>query len=108
MPRKSTKKQPKKRSVRTATRAAQSSAPQDQALWLRAVFEHSALGIARLDKNARILDVNAAFERFFGRGLRELCRRPLREFAVAEDSEAIVTLVAEAMADKSSAGREIR
>jgi len=108
MPRKSTKKQPKKRSVRTATRAAQPKAPQDQALWLRAVFEHSALGIARLDKSARILDANSAFERFFGRNLRELCRRPIREFAIAEDAETIVTLVAEAMAGHSSAGREVR
>ena len=108
MPRKSTKKQPPKRSVRTTKRAAQPSTPQDQALWLRAVFEHSALGIARLDKSARILDANVAFERFFGRTLPDLCRRPLREFAVAEDSEAIVTLVAESMAGQHNAAREVR
>ena len=94
--------------MRTTKRAAQPSPPQDQALWLRAVFEHSALGIARLDKSARILDANVAFERFFGRALPDLCRRPLREFAVAEDAEAIVTLVAESMAGHHNAAREIR
>jgi diguanylate cyclase (GGDEF)-like protein/PAS domain S-box-containing protein len=78
-------------------------------LWLRAVFEHSALGIARLDRNARILDANAAFERFLDRALSDLSGHSLREFAVAEDSEAIVTLVAEALAGSNSgANREVR
>src|SRR5262245_24094664 len=108
MPRKSTKKQPKKRSVRTATRAAPPPALKDHARWLRSVFEHSALGIARLDNSARILDANAAFEHFFGRRMPELCRRPIREFASAEDAETIVTLVAESLAGQHSAGREVR
>jgi diguanylate cyclase (GGDEF)-like protein/PAS domain S-box-containing protein len=78
-------------------------------LWLRAVFEHSALGIARLDRNARILDANIAFEQFFGRALSGLSGHSLREFAVAEDSETIVTLVAEALAGRCNGGsREVR
>ena len=68
----------------------------DQSQWLRAVFQHSALGIARLDRNARVLDANAAFERFFDRSLAELKGRPIGEFAAAEDSASIVAMVAEA------------
>jgi len=109
MPRKITRKPPPKRRVRAASRAAESTTSQDQALLLRAVFEHSSLGIARLDRNARILDANAAFERFLGLELSDLRGRAIREFAVAEDAEAIVTLVAEVAAgEDSSSSRELR
>ena len=76
---------------------------------MRAVFEHSALGIARLDAHARIVDANSAFEQFFGRRMAELSGRALREFAVAEDSEVIVALVAEVSGHSGgSATREVR
>jgi PAS domain S-box-containing protein len=109
MPRKSTRKQSPKSRVRVARRATPQATARDQALWMRAVFEHSALGIARLDGHARIVAANAAFEHFFDRTLRDLLGRSIREFAVAEDSEAIITLVAEALAGRSnSAAREAR
>ena len=67
----------------------------DAESWLRAVFEHSAAGIGRLDASARILDGNAAFERFFGCGLREFRGRRLTDFSVAEEADSIAALVAE-------------
>jgi diguanylate cyclase (GGDEF)-like protein/PAS domain S-box-containing protein len=107
MPRKSTKPKPQKRLARSSGRRA--SPPRDQELWLRAVFEHSALGIARLDKHARIVDANLAFERFFGRSLADLTGRALPEFAAAEDSEPIYSQVVEVLAkDGMSATREAR
>jgi diguanylate cyclase (GGDEF)-like protein/PAS domain S-box-containing protein len=80
-----------------------------QSDWLRAVFEHSALGIGRLDGDARVLDGNAAFARFFGRAVSDLCAHPLTEFCVAEDAAAITALahvVASGRADSGS--REAR
>ena len=107
MPRKSSKQTTSKRAGTTA-RTPRASAP-EHAHWLQAVFEHSALGIARLDRTAHILDANIAFERFFGRGLRELAGRPVREFAIAEDVDAILTIVSEVSAGNgSSSARELR
>lgn len=109
MPQKSPKQPSSKRPARSASRVAKAAVHQDQAHWLQAVFEHSALGIARLDRSARIVDVNGAFERFFGRNQCDLSGRAFREFAVAEDAEAIITLVAEVGAGHSaSASRELR
>jgi diguanylate cyclase (GGDEF)-like protein/PAS domain S-box-containing protein len=85
------------------------AASDDQSLWLRAVFDHSALGIARLDRGARIVNANAAFQRFFDRGLSDLSGRSIGEFAAAEDAASIITLVAEAAAGASrTASREAR
>ena len=109
MPRKSPKSPSSKRPTRAASRAAKPAVDQGHGHWLQAVFEHSALGIARLDRSSRIVEVNGAFERFFGRRQQHLSGRAFREFAVAEDSEAIVTLVAEVGAGhNASASREIR
>ena len=106
MPRKSTKPKPQKRLARSSGRRA---SPRDQEPWLRAVFEHSALGIARLDKHARIVDANQAFERFFGQPVADLTGRALPEFAAAEDSEPIYSLVVEVLANEGmSATREAR
>ena len=106
MPRKSTRSKPQKRSPRAASTRA---TPRDQALWLRAVFEHSALGIARLDRHARIIDANEAFEHFFGRSLGELSGRALTEFAAAEDSQPVYSLIVEILSrEGSSATREAR
>jgi diguanylate cyclase (GGDEF)-like protein/PAS domain S-box-containing protein len=77
--------------------------------WLQSVFENSSLGIARLDRAARIVDANVAFERFFGRKHADLSGRAIREFAVAEDVDAIVTLVAEVGGgNPSTTAREVR
>lgn len=109
MPPKSPKSPSSKRPARAVSRSVKPAVDRDQAHWLQAVFDHSALGIARLDRSARIVDVNGAFERFFGRNRGDLSGRAVREFAVAEDSEAIVTLVAEVGAGHgASASREIR
>ncbi|HEX6314206.1 MAG TPA: EAL domain-containing protein [Gemmatimonadaceae bacterium] len=76
---------------------------------MRAVFEHAALGIAKLDRDARFVDANTAFQHFLGCDLSRLSGRALREFAVAEDVEAIVTMIAEVGAGHaSSATREVR
>jgi diguanylate cyclase (GGDEF)-like protein/PAS domain S-box-containing protein len=108
MARKSTKPPATKREARASSRRARASSPA-QGHWLQAVFEHSALGIAKLDSAARITEANVAWERFFGRALHDLADRAVREFAVAEDVDAIVTLVSEVGAgNDSSAGREIR
>jgi diguanylate cyclase (GGDEF)-like protein/PAS domain S-box-containing protein len=106
MPRKSTKAKPQKRLARASARQVP---PREQDRWLRAVFEHSALGIARLDRHARIVDANSAFERFFGQSLAELSGRALPEFAAAEDSEPVYSLVVEVLANEGmSATREAR
>ena len=52
---------------------------------------------------------NAAFDRLFGRTADELTGRVIREYAVAEDAEALVALVAEVGAGHTaSASREVR
>jgi len=110
MPRKPTRKptQTKRRRSDKVIRE-RPAPPPDQALWLRAVFEHSALGIARLDQHSRIVDSNSAFERFLGRPFSELVGRPIREFSVAEDAETIIALVAEVGSEASgSSTREAR
>lgn len=107
MPRKSTRQTPKAR--RSAASRPKATTSTRQAEWLRAVYEHSALGIARLDRHGRIADANRAFELFFGRPLEDLTGRAIREFAVAEDAEAIVSLVAQVEAyQDGSGGREVR
>jgi diguanylate cyclase (GGDEF)-like protein/PAS domain S-box-containing protein len=106
MPRKSTKPKPQKRLTRSSGRQ---SRPREQERWLRAVFEHSALGIARLDRHGRIVDANHAFERFFGQSLVDMAGRALPEFAAAEDSEPIYSLVVEILANEGKSGtREAR
>lgn len=90
-------------------RRAASPARLDQPHWLQAVFDRSSLGIAKLDRSARIVDANTAFERFFGRAMADLSGRAVREFAVAEDVESIVALVAEVGAGLDcSSTREVR
>jgi diguanylate cyclase (GGDEF)-like protein/PAS domain S-box-containing protein len=89
------KKQPAAKRRSSAPRASEPPID-DQSLWLQAVFHHSALGIARLDRSARILDANAAFERFFDRPLCDVKNRSIAEFAAAEDSASIIAMVAEA------------
>lgn len=77
--------------------------------WLRAVFDSAALGIARLDASARIIDANGAFEAFLGLALPAMRGRHLREFAVAEDAESMVTMVAEAASGSGGAAtRDVR
>jgi len=81
----------------------------DEVRWLRAVFEHSALGIGRLDHAARILHGNEAFARFFGRGLPELQNRLITAFSVTEDADTIATLIADvATGAVDSASMDVR
>ena len=105
-------RQPKKHPApkrRSSAPRAKPAPADDQSLWLHAVFQHSALGIARLDRNARILDANAAFERFFDRSLADLRHRSIGEYAAAEDSASIIAMVAEASGGcDHSATREAR
>ena len=107
MPRKA-KPQPSKR--RTGVRKAKSKPAADRGPghWLQSVFEHSSLGIALLDPAARIIEANAAFEQLLGRRADELAGHAVREFAAAEDAEAIISLVSEVGAgQRSSTSREV-
>ena len=107
MPRKA-KTQPSKRSA-GAKPGKLGPTRGSQKHWLQSVFEHSPLGIARLDRSARIVEANAAIEQMLGRAAGELAGHALREFAAAEDAEAIVSLVAEVGAGcRSSSSREVR
>lgn len=98
------------RGKRGARPRAKAAAPRlDPALWLGEVFEHSAVGIGRLDETSRVLDGNAAFEAFFGVAMHELRGRHLTDFSVAEEAEAIAKLVAEVDAGaRNSAFAEVR
>jgi diguanylate cyclase (GGDEF)-like protein/PAS domain S-box-containing protein len=75
----------------------------------RTVFEHSAVGIAMLDDNARILDSNGAFQRFLGYDERELRGRATHEFASPEEAESARELVNDvAGATGASSAAEMR
>jgi diguanylate cyclase (GGDEF)-like protein/PAS domain S-box-containing protein len=90
-------------------RAGQPVTLRDQERWLQAVFEHSALGIGRFDAATRLLEANAAFARFMGREWAELRGHPITEFCVAEDSEAIASLIADVGRGRTDgASREAR
>jgi diguanylate cyclase (GGDEF)-like protein/PAS domain S-box-containing protein len=108
MPRKA-KSKPSKRPAGARTRKARPLPESSQAHWLQSVFEHSSLGIAKLDRGARVLEANAAFEDLLGRFVGDLAGHSVREFAAAEDAEAIISMVSEVGAGKhSSSCREVR
>lgn len=60
---------------------------------LRAVVEHSAVGIALLDRSSSIVHANAAFERILGYQMAELSGRRITDFSSAEDAEAAASMV---------------
>jgi diguanylate cyclase (GGDEF)-like protein/PAS domain S-box-containing protein len=94
---------------RRSTRSGDSGARRTASHWLQSVFEHSSLGIALLDRSAHIVEANAAFSDLLGRNSDDLAGHSVREFAAAEDSAAIVSLVAEVSAGgNSSSSREMR
>jgi len=75
----------------------------------RTVFEHSAVGIAMLDENARILDTNGAFQRFLGYDDKELRGRAQHEFAPPDEVDAVRELVGDvAGATGASSAAEMR
>jgi diguanylate cyclase (GGDEF)-like protein/PAS domain S-box-containing protein len=107
MPRKP--KTPPKRAAGATPGKRRPAAASAQAHWLQSVFEHSSLGIAKLDRTARVVEANEAFELLLGRTVTSMAGHNVREFAVAEDGEAIVSLVAEVCSGKSSSSsREVR
>jgi len=107
MPRKP--KTPTKRPAGAKSRKPKPAPESAQAHWLQSVFEHSSLGIAKLDRSARVVETNAAFEQMLGRAATSLAGHHVREFAAAEDAEAIVSLVAEVCSGRnSSSSREVR
>jgi diguanylate cyclase (GGDEF)-like protein/PAS domain S-box-containing protein len=108
MPRKA-KPQPSKRPTGVKKAKSKPAADSGRGHWLQSVFEHSSLGIALLDRSARIVQANAAFEQLIGRRAGELAGHAVREFAAAEDAEAIISLVSEVGAGcRSSSSREVR
>ena len=108
MPRKA-KSQPSKRPTRARTGNTKPAADHGQGHWLQSVFQHSSLGIARLDRDSRIVEANEAFQQLIGRHAGELAGHAVREFAAAEDGEAIISLVSEVGSGKrSSSSREVR
>lgn len=75
----------------------------------RAVFEHSAVGIALLDDKARVLDVNTAFQQFLDYRSRDLHGRRLSDLAAAEHLDACERLVSEVVeGPRSFATAELR
>ncbi|MEP7344708.1 MAG: EAL domain-containing protein [Gemmatimonadaceae bacterium] len=75
----------------------------------RAVFEHSAVGIAMLDENARILDTNSAFQRFLGYDESELRGHAPHEFAPSAEAEAARVLMNDVSdATSASSAAEMR
>ncbi len=77
--------------------------------WLEAVFEHSAVGIVRLDESSGILNGNKAFERFFGCPMSTLRGRRLADFSPAEEADTTATLVRDvAIGTRANASAEVR
>ncbi|HSA56139.1 MAG TPA: EAL domain-containing protein [Gemmatimonadaceae bacterium] len=75
----------------------------------RAVFEHSAVGIALLDESARILQTNDAFDRFLEYRSRDLIGHDLSELAVTEHAETATLMVRDvAEGHRESATAELR
>ena len=108
MPRKA-RRQPSKRPAGAKAGKPKAAALRGREHWLQSVFEHSSLGIARLDRSARIVEVNGAFEQLLGRYASDLAGHAVREFAAAEDAESIISLVSEIGAGKqSTTSREVR
>jgi diguanylate cyclase (GGDEF)-like protein/PAS domain S-box-containing protein len=70
----------------------------------RAVFEHSAVGIALLDEGAAIVDSNSAFERLLGVGRDDLRGRRASDFSSADEAAATTTLVGEVASGVRSSG----
>lgn len=77
------------------TRALQATPIETPEGRLRAVFEHSAVGIALLDRASRIVHANAALERFLGLELSELSGRRITDFSSAEDAGATSSMLDE-------------
>lgn len=77
------------------TRALQATPIETPEGRLRAVFEHSAVGIALLDRASRIVHANAALERFLGLELSELSGRRITDFSSAEDAGPTTSLLDE-------------
>lgn len=71
---------------------------------LRAVFEHSPVGIAILDRSFAIVHANAAFEHFLGYDLTSLVGRPVIEFATDDDRPATAKLLSEVGVQARAAG----
>ena len=69
---------------RTLRRSVESMKASDSRF--RAIFEHSAVGIAVLDSSSAILETNAACERFLGSSRASLLGQKLSNFASAEDT----------------------
>jgi PAS domain S-box-containing protein len=67
---------------RVASRTAQLRASESR---FRAIFEQSAMGIALLDQEARVVASNQALQEMLGRSNEELLRRRLTDFAHPEE-----------------------
>ncbi len=71
---------------------------------LRAVVEHSAVGIALLDRASRIVHANTAFERILGYEMAEMSGQRITDFSSAEDAEATAAMVRDVSARVSENG----
>lgn len=63
----------------------------------RAVFENAAIGIALVDKNTRLLDVNPCFTDIFRDSGESLCGKTLHSLAHKDDEERLKVVVDEFM-----------
>jgi diguanylate cyclase (GGDEF)-like protein/PAS domain S-box-containing protein len=62
---------------------------------LRAVFEHSAVGIALLDRDCKILHANGALGAFLGTGAHEVHGSRITDYLTEEDAESTAALLVE-------------
>ena len=76
---------------------------------LRAVLEHSAVGIALLDRSLAVVHTNAAYERILGYSLPDMQGRPLTDFLSAEDAEGTAEIVRDvSLGLRANAAVEVR
>ncbi len=75
----------------------------------RAVFEHSAVGVALLDEGGRILECNEALAQIVGRSSVQVIGRHIHDFAPLEHREDASALIADIVEyDEPSASGELR
>jgi diguanylate cyclase (GGDEF)-like protein/PAS domain S-box-containing protein len=76
--------------------------PQQREEWCRAVFEGSAMGIAAVDLEGRVVEVNAAFQRLLGVGHGELRHVPFGSLDHPDDREHAAALFRRLVAGRLS------
>ncbi len=74
----------------------------------RAIFEHTGVSIALLDRTGHVTASNSAFDEFVGYDSVAVAQRTLPAFSPAEDTEHSVACVADVVADGRTRNAEMR